>query len=191
MDFLYKKHPKGTYEYASYRKKIDIIVMIVMFMLALGLYVIGRVTTGSNKNLLTIVAVLGLLPACKMVVDVIMCLRVHPCDEDLKSRIDEVKGLLCGMYNMYFTSYDKNFYVDHMVITRDSLIGLSTDKKFDEKAFSAHMTDLMGKDGIKNILIKIFDDEDKYINRLNELNVKASEDDVNTDVLRLVLNVSL
>ena len=170
MDFLYKKYPKGTYEHIGYRRKIDILVTIVLFALALGLYIIGRVTTGSNRNLLTIVAVLGLLPACKMVVDVIMCFRVKECSNKDREAIDAAIGDLYGQYNMMFTSYDKNYMIDHLVITSNSVIGYSSSNKYDDKAFQAHLQDLMRKDGIKDALIKIFTNPDKYINRLNELN---------------------
>ncbi len=191
MDFLYKKHPKGTYEYVSYRRKIDIGVMCLMFALAMGLYIIGRVSTGSNKNILTIVAVLGLLPACKMVVDVIMCFKVRSCDDELRQHIDGAIGSLHGMYNMYFTSYDKNFYLDHLVITGDSVIGYSSVTGFDEKAFSAHLTDLLLKENIKNILIKVFDNEEKYLGRLRELSDNNAGTAARDDLYRLICNVSL
>ena len=191
MDFLYKKHPKGTYEYANYKKIMDIIITLILFALALGLYIIGRVTTGSNRNLLTIVAVLGLLPACKMVVDVIMCLRVKPCDIELKARIDSKINDLYGLYNMYFTSYDKNFYIDHMIVTAKSIIGYSSMKSFDEKAYYAHMNDLLRKEGIKDIVIKIFDDDKKYLNRLGDINALEEGKEPNIMVAALIKNITL
>lgn len=190
MEFLYKKHPKGTYEYASYKKKIDIIITLFLFALALGLYVIGRVTTGSNRNLLTIVAVLGLLPACKMVVDVIMCFRVKCCDTELKNIIDSKLGKLCGMYNMYFTSYEKNFAIDHLVIVGNSVIGYSSSGKFNEKDFTTHLNDLLRKEGIKDVMIKIFNDKDKYIKRLDELN-ELENSDANLSIFALINNVTI
>ena len=192
MDFLYKKHPKGTYEYAGYKKIMDAVVMVIMFMLALGLFIIGIVTTGSKKNLLTIVAVLGLLPACKMVVSLIMSLRVRPCDKALKDKIDAHTGDLHGMYNMYFTSYNKNFFIDHLIISGKSAIGLATDKAFDEKAFDEHLSDLIRKEGIKDGFIKIFTDTDKYLNRLDELNALESKDyRPNNELRNLIVNVKL
>ena len=191
MDFLYKKYPKGTYEYADYKKKIDIVVMIVFFALAIGLYITGYVSTGSNRNLLTIVAVLGLLPACKMVVDVVMCFRVKKCSPATKEKIDAAVGKLTGMYNMYFTSYDKNYSIDHLVVTENSIIGLSLDSGFDEKEFQAHLNDLLRKDGIKDIMIKIFNKDDKYIARLEELNALEDADKTNSGVLSLIYNVTI
>lgn len=191
MDFLYRKHPKGSYEHAKYKRTVDIIITIFLFLLSLGLFVIGYVATGSKKNLLTIVAVLGLLPACKMVVDVIMCFRVKPVKESVKEGIDASIGKLYGLYHMYFTSYDKNFPIDHLVITSNSVIGLSINPKFDEKMFITHLKDHMRKDGIKDITIKIFDDYDKYLNRLSEINNLDDETTtVNIDVRNLILNIT-
>ena len=191
MDFLYRKHPKGSYEHAKYKRTIDIIITIFLFLLSLGLFVIGYVATGSKKNLLTIVAVLGLLPACKMVVDVIMCFRVKPVEESVREGIDASIGKLYGLYHMYFTSYDKNFPIDHLVITSNSVIGLSSDPKFDEKMFITHLKDHMRKDGIKDITIKIFDDYNKYLNRLSEINNLDDETTtVNIGVRNLILNIT-
>ena len=191
MNMFYKKHPKGTYEYTLYKRKVDIIITVVLFALALGLYITGKVATGSNRNLLTIVAVLGLLPACKMVVDVIMCFKAKPCDMDIKASIDNVVGKLTGLYNMYFTSYDKNFSIDHLVITDGSIIGYSSDKKFVEKDYITHMNDLLRKDGLKDIHIKVFDDKNKYLSRLEELNKLENVSNTNMNVLNLILNVTL
>ena len=191
MDFLYKKHPKGTYEYASYKRIVDIIVTVILFALALGLYVTGRVTTGSNRNLLTIVAVLGLLPACKMVVDVIMCFRVRICTTELKEKIDCYSDDLYGMYNLLFTSYDKNYSLDHVVITSDSIIGLSLDSKFSEKDFNTHINDLLRKEGIKNTFIKIFNDDNKYLKRLEELKNNSSSNEPNISIVSLIRNVTI
>ena len=191
MDFLYRKHPKGSYEHAKYKRTVDIIITIFLFLLSLGLFVIGYVATGSKKNLLTIVAVLGLLPACKMVVDVIMCFRVKPVEESVKEGIDASIGKLYGLYHMYFTSYDKNFPIDHLVITSNSVIGLSINPKFDEKMFITHLKDHMRKDGIKDITIKIFDDYNKYLNRLSEINNLDDETTtVNIGVRNLILNIT-
>lgn len=192
MDFLYKKHPKGSYEHAKYKRTVDILITVFLFLLSLGLFFIGYVATGSKRNLLTIVAVLGLLPACKMVVDVVMCFRVKPVDEKVRDCIDKAIGKLYGLYHIYFTSYDKNFPIDHLVITSNSVIGYSSNSKFDEKAFSAHLTEHLRKDGIKDITIKIFDDYNKYLNRLSELNNLDDETiAVNIGVRNLILNITL
>lgn len=190
MDFLYKKHPKGSYEHLSYKRKMDIIITVFLFALSLGIYITGYVTTGSKKNLLTIVAVLGLLPASKMVVEIIMDFRAYSCDLTTKAHIDNNIGSLNGLYNMCFTAYEKNFGFSHMVVTSNSVIGYSSQGSINEKEFQTHLNNLLRKEGIKDILIKVFTDEEKYINRLKELN-KLEDRETNLNVLGLIMNVTL
>ena len=38
MDFLYKKHPKGSYEHAKYKRTVDILITVFLFLLSLGLF---------------------------------------------------------------------------------------------------------------------------------------------------------
>ena len=59
-----------------------------MFGISLAIYLAGYLTVHSNKNLLTIVAVLGCLPASKSAVSMIMFLRAKGCSEALKAKID-------------------------------------------------------------------------------------------------------
>ena len=55
---------KGCYGYIRNHKVVTGIRTLLYLGISIGLYVMGYVTTGSNKNLLTIVAILGCLPAC-------------------------------------------------------------------------------------------------------------------------------
>lgn len=191
MGWIYRKYTKEEFEFASYRKKIDILVMLFLFALALGLFITGLVATGTKKNLLTVVAVLGLLPACKQLVAVIMSLRVKVCDIDTRRDIDEHIGMLYGVYNPYFTSYDKNFPFAHLVITKNSIIALDADNKVNPAQFNEHIQDLLRKEGIKDVLIKVFDNKDKYIKRLDELNAIEGGPGVSEAIAKLVYDVTL
>ena len=78
-----KKVNKGEFEYLAYMKKKQVIITIILFLVSISLYVAGYIATKTNANLLTIVAVLGLLPASKSFVEMIMYLRAHGCSETL------------------------------------------------------------------------------------------------------------
>lgn len=187
---LMNKYTKGEYEYADYNKKKMIICTVSMYALSAAVYLIGYLTTGSNKNLLTIVAVLGILPASKLLISLIMNLRVKSVDATLKNDIDSAVGNLKGFYHLYFTSYDVNFYMAHCVVTSDSLIGYTDDKDFDEKKFNEHIEKHMKIDGISGILIKVFNNRDSYINRLGQLN-ETDNTKTNNKVCELISNISL
>lgn len=191
MNFLYKKHPKGSYEYANYKKKVDVVVMIVLFALALGIFCIGYFSTGTKANLLSVIAVLGLLPACKQVVAVIMSMRVKACDIDTKEKLDSHLGELFGMYNLYFTSYDKNFALTHLVVMDKQIICLASDKNFKEKEFIEHLSELILKEGVKDSFLKVFTDVEKYVNRLDELNNLETVKMANGEIVNLICNVTI
>ena len=63
---------KGCYGYLTRQKKKEIIKTVLFFALSLSVFAIGYATTGTKKNLLTIVAMLGFLPASKSMVSMIM-----------------------------------------------------------------------------------------------------------------------
>ena len=52
--------PKGAFGYLNNRKKYTALRTVLFFSISAALYISGIIRTGSNKNLLTIVAVLGL-----------------------------------------------------------------------------------------------------------------------------------
>ena len=188
---LFKKYEKGEYEYASYSKLKSWIITLIMYALSASIYTIGYVTTGSNKNLLTIVAILGVLPASKSLIGAIMNTRVRILDESVSSKIEANIASLKGLYNLYLTSYDINFYIAHCVITKDSLIAYTTDKDFDNKRFDEHIKKHMKIEGIQDILIKVFDNEEAYLNRLSQLARSDQSAQTNEKLINLLKNISV
>ena len=150
------KVQKGQYSYLSYKKKLSAIITIGMFTLSLAIFIMGYVTTKTNANLLTVVAVLGCLPASKSAVSMIMFLKAKGCSEEDKNVIEAAIGSLDGYYDLYFTGYSKNFPTDHLVVTKNAIIAYSTDKKIAEKEFNEHMKDILNKERIHDIQLRIF-----------------------------------
>lgn len=188
---MFDKLEKGQYEYAKYTRNKLLIYTLGLYGLSAAIYLMGLITTKSNKNLLTIVAVLGILPASKMLISFIMSCRVQTLPTEIKEEIDEASKSMNGFYNLYFTSYEENYYIGHCVITSDSLIGYSNQKDFDGKKFNEHLEKHMKIEGISNMLIKIFDNKDAYINRLSQLSMLEQSKDTNSKMAELVKNITL
>ena len=101
--------PKGAFGYLNNRKKYTALRTVLFFSISAALYISGIIRTGSNKNLLTIVAVLGCLPACKSAVNFILFLRAKGCSDALHEKLVSYEdGSMTVFYDMYFTSYQKN-----------------------------------------------------------------------------------
>ena len=182
---------KGTKGYLSTQSKYEIARTVLYFAISLSLFVAGIVATGDKMNLLTIVAVLGCLPACKSAVTMIMFLRYKGCSKEDVIKLDTLPVELTGLWDMVFTTYDKNFAFSHICIQGNTVILYSTMSKLDEQACIKHLQNALALDGIKNVTFKIFTDLDKYINRAQELLTLEKDEQMTCSVARTLLSISL
>ena len=99
---------RGTKNYIDSQKKYEIARTLLYFGLSLSLFAAGVIQTGDRVNILSIVAILGCLPASKSAVSAIMFLRFKSCSAQAAEEIERhSEGLDC-LYDMVFTSYKKN-----------------------------------------------------------------------------------
>lgn len=174
---MFKRIIKGDRDYLKKKRTRVIVLTIIYFAAALSVFLIGYITTGSKRNLLTVVAVLGLLPACKSTVNMIMFLRAKGCSQEVANLIEEHSGRLISMFDMYFTSYSKNFSISHMVVENKVIIGLTEDVKFDSKAFNEHIETMLKNAGHNNVTISVTDSVDKYLVMLDNMNSELYPED--------------
>ncbi|MDD6811743.1 MAG: hypothetical protein PUD93_07765 [Lachnospiraceae bacterium] len=187
-----KKIKKGCYGYISYQRKTVLIRTILFFAISLAVYGLGIYSTGSNKNLLTIVAVLGLLPSCKSAINLVMFLKASGCSEEARAKIAPFDEKLTGFYDMYFTSYQKNFPISHMVLKGNVICAYTESDKCDCAAGEKHLEQMLLQDGYKNMTIKIFNQLGKYIDRLGQLSELDTEENKNRDgIIQMFYSISL
>lgn len=184
-------YAKGTQGYIDSQKKYEIIRTVIFFAVSISLYVAGYVTTKSNMNLLTIVAVLGCLPASKSLVSAIMFLRFKSCDKETATLINEHIADLSGLYDMIFTSQDKTYQVAHITAKGNTLCGLAYKDTFPETDFQKHLTSMLKTDGFKDVNIKIFTSREKYLSRLNQLQELECDEKNTTGILETLLSITL
>lgn len=182
---------KGTKNYINTQKKYVIARTILLAALSVSLYVIGYVTTKTNKNLLTIVAVLGCLPASKSAVEMIMFLRYKSSPKEITESIEQYVGRLPHIYDMIFTTYDKNFYVDHIAVAGNTVCGFSSSAKTDAELCEQHILSVLKLDGHKNVSVKIFKDMKKYTERLKQMQSLEAQEVQSDELLASILSVTL
>lgn len=184
--------PKGAYGYLKNRKVYTACRTVFFFLLCMGLYVMGIKSTGSNKNLLTIVAVLGCLPSCKSAVNFIIFLRAKECGEALHQKLLTYDKELLTFYDLYFTSYQKNYCISHMALKGGVLCGITENPACDCKEAEKHLEQMLSQEGIKNVVVNIFSQEDQYIDRLSRLVEMREEEHKNQEgIVNLLYAVSL
>ena len=189
-----KRVKKGQFGYIKYRRGFHLILAIIMFAMAVILYFAGIKATGDNKNLLTVAAILGCLPASQSLVTAILGFRAKCCTKEL---FDKIKGKLeenmVSVYDLYFTTYDKNYPVNHIVMKNNCLCGLMGSTKHTTQELEKYLEETFVKNGIKGVSIKIFDHSmtEKYLNRLDELKkLEYSRSVMEADVIKLLFDIS-
>lgn len=187
-----KKVQKGCYGYIKYQKAFTAIRTAVYFLLSAMLYVIGVLSTGSSKNLLTVVAVLGCLPACKSLINMIMFITAKGCSDKAWKKISPYDDKLTGFYDMYFTSYQKNFPISHMVLKGNVICAYTESEKCDCNEGEKHLEQILKQDGYINMTIKIFNNLEKYVDRLSQLTKSDIEDNKNrSGIIQTLRSISL
>jgi len=170
MSSIFKRIIKGDFEYIK-KKRVRVILMTTLFFaISLTLFIVGYVTTGTKKNLLTVVAILGCLPACKSAVNMIMFLRAKGCSKTNHELIENSRGRLVSMYDMYFTSYKKNFNFAHMIVENKVIIGFSEDQNCDFDMCREHLSTMLKQGAHKGFSLTFTKDINKYIDMLNNIN---------------------
>ncbi len=183
---------KGQKDYLKTQRIYELVRTILYFAISLALYFDGIITTGSNKNLLTIVAVLGMLPASKSLVETVMFFRYRGCSAELSEQIAQLDlpEDLCQAYDRVFTTGKKDHKVSHLAIRGGAICGISEDPGFEENAFRDHLNSLLGAEGFKGFTVKIFQDPAKYEARLLQMK-EQEDDDKSRRMLQTILQITL
>ncbi len=184
---------KGTKDYLNTQKKYEIARTLLYFSISAALFIAGYVQTKERVNLLSVVAVLGCLPACKSLISAIMFCRYKSLAPEIVTQIRSGAEGLNGLFDMVFTSYKVNYQVNHLVVCGNTICGYSNQKTFDETAFKEHLDALLKLDGHNHVTIKVFTDLEKYLLRLEQLKSLSAEDDNKTTeaLIQTLLSVSL
>lgn len=127
-----KKKEKGQPGYIKWRKEKYLIGTIAEFAVVIALVVLGYVQTKTKLNLLTVVAVVGCLPASKMLVEFITIVPHQSIEKDIYQEIEAKASLLKRVYDLVITTPEKVMPVDAIVISGHTVIGYASNTKTDE-----------------------------------------------------------
>lgn len=185
-----QKRKKGEYGYPEDERKRVIIRTVIYFGISLAVFILGYVSTKTKENLLTIVAVLGLLPSSKSLVSVIMYLRIPKFSREIYEAISEYAKNVQVIYSMYLTSYKLNFPISCFAARGGNLIGYTEFDTCDADACEKHIKELLNQNAIKNITVKIFKEQRKFTDRLSQLEA-LDESGKEDEILTLMCDISL
>jgi len=190
------KQMKGTAGYIKAKKKKTLLFTIFEFGVVLGLIVLGVMTTGDRLNLLTLVAILGCLPASKKLVEFIMIAPHHSISEEMAAEIDLNAELLTRIYDLVFTSEKNIMPVECIVISNNMICGYTSSQKTDIAVLTEHLKQYLYANQLTDVSVKIFDNYVAFETRAEGMNKIASIEKKDTSeteqlIRSVLLNISL
>lgn len=159
---------KGTFGYIKKQTVFEIIKTVFLFAMAFGIFAIGYFTLGTKKSLWSVFAVLALLPASKSMVSMIMFLRYKSIDESLYQKVLKAAENIPTLFELVVTTKDKTYFVDCVSYMKGTLIAYTSSKDVKD-IIALHFVNVLNNGGHKGVTVKIYDEEDDYLNRLKEI----------------------
>lgn len=169
-----KKIQKGQYGYIKKEKVRRLLLVIGLFLLPLSAFIGGVIVTGTKANIITVVALVGCLPACRALVNAIMMWIQKPMEKEIYEKIEAKKGTLEVFYEMYLTSYEKSFFIDSFAVCGNKIAGYSSRIQGSTQFMEQHVRKILKQNGYKTD-VKIYTDLNVYLERLEYLNHHQEE----------------
>lgn len=187
---------KGNAGYIRNRKVELTIETIISFGLVVALLITGYVLTKTRLNWLTLLAVLGCLPACRILVNLIMLIPHHSINESKELEIAGNTEYLTVLYDLIVTSERKAMPIPAMVISNNIVCGYAPDKKLDTVYAAQHIRNILQQNKLDKITVKIFHDYVAFMSRAEGMNnIAAVEQDASRrqedEICEIILDISL
>ena len=163
-----KRLEKGTYGYMDRLKMREWKKSALMLAIPVLVFLIGWAVMKTRLQVVTVIAVVGCLPGCNEVVHAIMASRYHSIERKLYEEVEAERGSRLVLYENVFTTYDKNYVVDCIIISGREVLGYSSEEKTDAKAAETHLTTILKQNSYKQN-VKIMKNREAYLTRVKEL----------------------
>lgn len=177
------RNNKGSYLYIKKQTIFEIIKTVFLFAMALGIFFIGYKTLGTKKSLWSVIAVLGLLPASKSLVETIMFLRFRSLNYEVFKIISDAAQNLPILYENIITTAKSTYFIDSLCYAKGSMILYYDGDIKNNKYIETHFSDVLKAGGHKNVSIKIYNNVEDYIIRLNEINEHFNDEVISANAI--------
>lgn len=156
---------KGMAGYLNRQKYIELLKVLISFGLVAAIFLVGLYTTGTRKNLFTLVAILGCLPAARVLVGLI---TRFPYRSIPAAKAKDIKTKAPGItliFDLVFTTYEKILPVDCIAIYNNTVCGYASSEKTDLEFTAKHLKKMLQDNGHPKVSVKLFHDYKAFLSR--------------------------
>ena len=160
---------KGHHGYIKRKKRLLMTEIAALLVGIIGLVVIGIVATGSRKNLLTVVAMVSVIPMVNQFVILVALWKYQPRPDQEYEQVASLVGKGILDTELVITSKtDKSFLLDYACIHEKGVFCYCSDKNVSEKKAAEYIKGFMKNNNLKTDVFVIRDWKN-YLNRIREL----------------------
>ena len=169
-----KRARKGEWGYFKSERVRRIAMTAAIFAAAFLILITGMMYFKTQRNIMTVVSMVCMIPAVMSLVSVIMFMMRKSLPEEEYRALAKHEGSLTVAYELYMTSEKQNALVDCLVICGNEIVGYVSDKKTDARFAADHLQKMLRADGFKT-QVHMLTDLRRFTERMDSLNAHADE----------------
>lgn len=154
--------------YISNRKKISLLWLLFYIVLGVGIFLIGYFWMGTRANVLTVLAVLMVLPAAKRVVTLVVLVPRKGVSMERYDRMKQAVGEAILFTDYVFTSTEKIMHLDFVVIKNGNVLAVKGASRQDDAYMKQYLADSVRK-AASGYIVRVFDEDELLIKHLSKL----------------------
>ena len=166
------KVKKGQYGYFDGQKKSKFLTSVICLAIPVFIIYSSQAYFGTNKNIFTVIGMIGLVPFAMSLVSTIMFAMRKSIPASEHDAIAPHEGNLTVGYELYMTDEKKNSLVDCVCICGNEVVCLVTDPKTDQKFLKEHIIKHLKIDEFY-CNVHILGDLKHFTERMDEMNEHA------------------
>lgn len=164
-----QKATKGQFGYFRYERMRRLLITIITVLFPAAVFVAGIIVYGTEKNLLTVIALVLVIPFAMAFVSLVMVYTHSSISEEEYKEIEEHAGTLTMAYELYVTHETASTMVDAFAICGNTVVGLVTEKKGDPKFTADYIKKVLRSNGIGSN-VALMTDRKHFLERLDSMN---------------------
>ena len=161
---------KGSFGYLKRIRALSLMKSALLLAAVLATYFVALRHFGTNRNVFSILAAVGALPAGRSIVESIMCLRARGASRQVEEAVSRAGDFPAGTsgFDLYLTAYETAYSLSHAAVGGGKLIGYTESPGTDPERCARHIEGMLEKDGIRGLEVHIYQDLPEYAEALGE-----------------------
>ena len=174
---------KGTFGYIKSKRKTAAIRSFILITLCFSLFFFGLSTTGTHRNVFSVLAAVSCLPMGISVVNYAVFMKARPCSKKAFDAIEQRRGGLMIYYDLMMTGDPHNFPMSAVTTLENRIVCLTEDDKMSFPEAERHIRRQIALSKYHDFRITVTDELELFLTALDELNDLRIEHEIDPQAI--------